>query len=310
MTSASVGVAPVKIAVIGAGMMGARHAKCVANHSGAALAAIVDPDDERRNTLAAEFRCTAYDIIAPLVGQVDAAIVAVPTAVHTEIAAVLLAAGIPCLVEKPFVSSQAEGEYLIRAARNRGAALQVGHIERFNPAIVALLARVTDPSDIRAMTGRRISGASARVTDIDVVMDLMVHDIDAVLALKRQPVVHIDATGDANHAQAQITFADASVADLTASRIHPVRIRDLRVFMGDTGLEVDYVARTLTEIEIGGDGNSISTSQPVQPGDALTAQLDAFITAVHGGPVTVPATDAMAVMDVAWRVQRALGLTA
>ncbi|TAL04674.1 MAG: Gfo/Idh/MocA family oxidoreductase [Rhodospirillaceae bacterium] len=300
--------APLKIAIIGLGVMGMRHARCVASHPDATLAVLVDVDRARRDAAVTEFGAACAETIGEIRGQADAAIVAVPTAAHAAIATSLLGQGIPCLVEKPFVASPAEGVRVAVAAKASGAALQIGHIERFNPAIMALFDRISDPSAVRAMTARRISGASARVTDIDVVMDLMVHDIDVMLALKRQPVVHVDAKGDANHAEASITFADASVADLTASRIHPVRIRDLRVFLDNIGLEVDYIARSLTEIRTGDGGNAVTTSQPVHTGDALVSQLDAFIAATRGDNIIVPATDALAVMDVAWRVQAALGL--
>jgi predicted dehydrogenase len=298
-------VPPLSIAVIGLGHMGARHARCVAAHPDAVLTAVVDVDDAKRDTLAQELKCTAYDSADGLTGVVQAAVIATPTATHATFAAALLANGIGCLVEKPFVATAEEGKQVIATAQAANSVVQVGHIERFNPALVALLARMTESTVVRSMTARRISGASARVTDIDVVMDLMVHDIDAVLAVKRKPVVKVEAKGDKDEAQAWVTFGDGTVADLTASRAQPdQRIRDLVVTMDDGTFAVDYIGRTLAEVRRDGG----KTPMPVKTDDALTAQLSAFIAAVRGGGVIVPADDAVSVMDVAWRVQRCLGL--
>jgi predicted dehydrogenase len=297
--------AAVKIAVVGLGVMGERHARAVAAHPDAVLTAVIDIDAVKCNTLAKELSCTAYEDVSALPGAVNAAIIATPTATHASLAAFLLANGVSCLVEKPFVATVDEGAQLVQTAQTTGAILQIGHIERFNPAIRALLAHVTEEvsADIRAITARRISGASARVTDIDVVMDLMVHDIDVALALKRKPVAKVDATGNAHEAEARVTFSDGSIAVLTASRARPERIRDLKVETGGGTFAVDYIARALSEI-----GNGATNRLPVTADDALTAQLSAFIAAVHGDGVIVPADDATAVMDVAWRVQKALGL--
>jgi predicted dehydrogenase len=290
---------PKRVAVIGLGVMGARHARAVAAHAGATLAAVVDVAEDARTAISKELDCAAYASIRDIIGKVDAAIVAVPTALHGTFALGLLDGGIACLVEKPFVASRDEGARVIAAAQARKVALQVGHIERFNPATIALLARAHDPSVLRTITARRISAASARVTDIDVIIDLMVHDIDVVLALKRQPVTDVTASGNADHAQAILTFRDGTTADITASRTQPGRIRTLQATTDKGALEMDYIARTLTE-------NGVTV--PVRDHDALSAQLGAFLAAVKGGDVIVSAADAMAVMDVAWRIQAALGL--
>jgi predicted dehydrogenase len=287
------------VAVIGLGIMGARHARCVAAHPEATLAAVVDVAQGPREDLAKELGVPAYAHAREIVGKADAAIVAVPTALHAEIATEFLGNGIACLVEKPFVSDHNEGAQVIAGARIRNAVLQVGHIERFNPAVIALLARVGDPGRIRTITARRISAASARVKDIDVIMDLMVHDIDVTMALKRQRVVNVAATGNADHAVATLTFRDGATAMITASRTQPGRIRDLAVALDDGSLEMDYIARTLKE-------NGVPLM--VHDHDALGAQLSAFLVAIKGNSVIVSAAEAMDVMDVAWRIQAALGL--
>jgi predicted dehydrogenase len=169
--------------------------------------------------------------------------------------------------------------------------------------VLALLGHVADPYSVRQIAARRISAASARVKDIDVIMDLMVHDIDVVMALVQQPVTGISALGNADHAKALLTFRDGATAALTASRTEPGRIRDLTVTLDAGVLEMDYIGRTLKEV-----GNENGRSLPVPMHDALTAQLSSFMAAVRGDRVTVSALEAMAVMDVAWRVQTALGL--
>jgi len=293
---------PLKLAVIGLGVMGARHARCVAAHAGAQLTAVVDIDAALRGGLSKELGCAAYKTADELVDKIDAAIVAVPTALHADVAVTLLAAGIGCLVEKPFVSNRDEGARVVATAKARNAALQVGHIERFNPAVSALLAHVGDAA-VKALTVRRMNAGSARVKDVDVVMDLMVHDIDVVLALKRQPVVNVSATGNGDHARALLAFRDGTVADITASRTYDGRLRDLHAVLENSALEMDYVARTLTEKT---GANTIAL--PVEADDALTMQLDSFLRAIKGASPVVSAADGLKVMDVAWRVQAALGL--
>jgi predicted dehydrogenase len=292
---------PVPVAVIGLGAMGARHAACVAAHPGARLAAIVDVDPGRRAH--ATWDCPFLHDATALIGKVAGAIIAVPTALHAVIATQLLEAGIACLVEKPFVASPTEAARTMAAARSKGAALQVGHIERFNPAVRALFSGVAGEQP-QALAARRISGASARVTDIDVVLDLMVHDIDLVLALKRAPPTTISAAGGRDHAVALLGFADGGTASLTASRIAPTLIRDLDVFLAKRMFHVDYAARSLTESRAGAE----AIAHPVAAEDQMRAQLDAFLAAIHGAPPAVSAADTLATMEVAWRVRTALGL--
>ena len=282
--------------------MGLRHAKCVAAHPRAQLAAAVEVDSTRANV---DLGCPVFPDTSVLIGKVDAAIVAVPTAFHASIAATLLEAGISCLIEKPVVATAAEGKRLQEAAARGNAVVRVGHIERFNPAIIALLA--DRPQGIQAVQARRMSGASARVTDIDVVADLMVHDLDSVLAIVRQRAAKVSSAGNRDHASAVITFEDATVATVTASRIAPVRIRDLDVLCADRALRLDYLARTLSEITPGPNAPHIMPRH-VASNDALTLQLSAFLEARDGKAGGVTLDEAMAVMDLAWRIQAALNL--
>ena len=296
--------ASVRIVVFGLGIMGTRHARCVAAHSRAKLAATVDPDKTRHDAIAAELNCPDLEDPANTKIDFDAAIVAVPTAAHATVAVPLLEKGISCLIEKPFVGSANAGTEVIAAAKRGNTVVQVGHIERFNPAVTTLINRLNADTGADNIVARRISGASARVTDIDVVMDLMVHDLDVVLAIKGQPVAEVKATGNADHAEALLTFADGGAARLTASRAIQDRSRDLTLTIGGATLHLDYIARTVTEAE----GEDTPHPLAVPQHDALALQLDAFIASVRGTPSVASAAEAMVVMETAWRIQRALGI--
>jgi predicted dehydrogenase len=285
--------APLRIGVIGLGAMGLRHARAVAAHPDAILAAAVDPDRARHP---GDLGCPIHLTQEALIGAVDAVVIAAPTLLHTQVAVPLLDAGISCLIEKPVALTQEEFAAL-RTAASKGAVIRAGHIERFNPAIRTLLA--LKPKDIRAITARRISGASARMSDVDVIVDLMVHDLDAVMTLKGLPVAKVDAKGTRDNATAVLTFSDGATATVTADRTTPMRVRELTASTGDGGFQVDYIARSLTK-----DGLALE----VVPEDALAAELTAFIAAVRGAQNAVTLDEAEACMKVVWRIQKALGL--
>jgi predicted dehydrogenase len=293
-----------RLAVIGAGVMGRRHLNAVSTRSDTALTAIIDPNDDAARTTAAMAGCAVAKSPEELVGKVDAVIVAAPTAAHAHIALPLLRAGIACLVEKPLAGSEAECRALIEAAR--GTVLQVGHVERFNPA-VETLTRAVEAAHIRALVARRMSAASARVTDIGVVDDLMVHDIDIALALKRTPVTAVSAAGNDDHAAALVTFADGCVANFIASRLTATRVRDLDVVATDAFFHLDYIERTLTRSQRRGADQAQTSEIAVPSGDALGAQLADFLESIRAQrPPRVSGADALAVMQIAWRIRAAL----
>lgn len=288
-----------KLAVVGAGVMGRNYLRA-AKAANIPIAAVIDTDMARAQEAGAEYGLPAKNAIDP---DIDAAVVVVPTAAHVSVAAPLLARGIPCLVEKPFAGSAAECRTLIDAAGKSGAVLQVGHIERFNPAAEALFAHKFDPAAISAITTKRMGPASARVTDISVVSDLMVHDLDIVLTLKPAAVTHVTASGTQDNATATLHFADGATATLTASRVSPERIRELIVTTPDTVVRMDYIAKTL-ETPRGAPAQTFA-------GDALAAELRDFIGAItHKTTPRVTGETALNVMTVAWRIEAALGLTA
>lgn len=298
---------PVRLAVIGAGVMGKRHIAAAKRVADVTLAGVVDTDPVQADAAATLANCPAFAHIGALEGKIDAAIIAVPTAAHVPLAAPLLAAGIGCLVEKPLAGTEAECRALIAAARDGRAVLQVGHIERFNPAIETLVYAGLPPAAITALAARRMSAASARVLDIDVVTDLMVHDIDVVLTLKKTPVAHVNAKGNDDHAVALISFADGATATLTASRVTATRIRDLDVVTAAEFYHLDYIARTVARSRRRDTGHIDSTDLAVTGTDALSAQLEDFLASVRGEKTPrVTGEDALATMILAAQIRAAL----
>jgi predicted dehydrogenase len=211
-----------KLAVVGAGHLGRIHARLLAEMSDVELVGIVDPLPDAREKVAADWGATPFAGHGELIGHVDAAVIATPTRLHHAVALDFLRAGTPLLIEKPLAATVAEADELVEAARQHGAILQVGHIERFNPAFVTAAARVGRPQYIDAV---RASGFTGRSTDIGVVHDLMIHDIDLVLSLVDAPLVRVDAVGLAvlgkneDATQARLEFGDGCVANLSASRV-------------------------------------------------------------------------------------------
>ncbi|MBX7199622.1 MAG: Gfo/Idh/MocA family oxidoreductase [Rhodospirillaceae bacterium] len=297
---------PLRLAVIGAGVMGKRHI-AAAKRIGAPIVAMVDADAAQAKAGAEMAGCPAFADSASLIGNADAAVIAVPTGAHVPIAAPLLKAGIGCLVEKPLAATEAECRQLIAAATEGRAVLQVGHIERFNPAIETLAHAGLPPASMLAIAARRMSASSARVLDIDVVMDLMVHDIDVVLTLKKTPVARVSARGSDDHAVALIGFADGTTATLTASRVTATRIRDLDVVTPDAFFHVDYAARTASKSRRRDSGQFEVSDLAVTGTDALNAQLEGFLASVRGDKAPrVSGEDALATMILTAQIRAAL----
>jgi predicted dehydrogenase len=235
-----------RIAVIGVGYLGRHHARILATLPGVELAAVVDTNRPRAEEIAAANRTLALTDYRDAIGQVDAVTIAVPTDRHLDVATAFLAAGVPVLVEKPMARSLDEADAMIAAAREAGVPLAVGHTERFNPAVAAARPVVTDPRFIEV---HRLGTFPERSLDIDVVFDLMIHDLDVVLSLVRSEVESIDAvgvpvlTGRVDIANARLRFANGCIANLTASRISRDRVRKIRFFQPAAYLSIDYAAQ-------------------------------------------------------------------
>jgi predicted dehydrogenase len=235
-----------RLAVIGVGYLGRQHARILSSLPDAELVAVVDTNRSRADEIAAAHGTRAFSDYREVVDQVDAVTIAVPTKLHHDIAVACLSAGIPVLVEKPMARSPAEAEAMIAAARQADVALAVGHTERFNPAVVAARSLLTAPRFIEV---HRLGTFPERSLDIDVVFDLMIHDLDVVLSLVKSEAESMEAvgvpvlTGRVDIANARVRFANGCIANLTASRISRERVRKIRFFQPAAYLSIDYAAQ-------------------------------------------------------------------
>ncbi len=243
---------PVRMAVVGVGHLGKEHARILSTLPGVELVGVADARAAQAEAVARRCGTRALTDHRALLGQVDAVVVAAPTMYHHAIAVDFLRQGVPLLVEKPLAAQPAEAEELVDLAHRQGAILQVGHIERFNPAFEELQRRPLTP---RYISAQRCSGFSGRSTDIGVVLDLMIHDLDLVLALVDAPLRQVTALGAAvlggheDLAQARLTFANGCVADLAASRIHPAPLRSMNVWGPEGYAGVDLARRHLSLVQ-------------------------------------------------------------
>jgi predicted dehydrogenase len=276
-----------RFGVVGVGALGQHHARVYASLPGASLAGIYDVDPARAGEIAAKQGCRVFSHLREMIEAVDAVSVAVPTVDHHRVARVFLDAGKDVLVEKPIATTLDEADDLIRTAEARGAILQVGHIERFNPAVEALRAHSREPRFIEV---HRLGSFSPRSLDIDVVLDLMIHDLDIVLSLDGSEPVQVDAVGvpvltpRVDIANARLRFASGLIANLTASRVSTEKIRKFRVFFPRTYISVDFTAREAQVYRLlSGPGGAPEiavdrTSAPEE--EPLKRQLAAFLKAV------------------------------
>ena len=238
----------VRIAVVGVGYLGRHHARILSSLTGAKLVAVVDTNAARAHEVAAARGTRPLTDYRELLGTVDAVTLAVPTELHREIALPFLTAGVHVLVEKPMARSLVEADDMIQAASKAGAILAVGQTERFNPAVAAARPIVTDPRFIEV---HRLGTFPERSLDIDVVFDLMIHDVDIVLSLVNSDVEAIEAvgvpvlTGRVDIANARLKFGNGCIANLTASRISRERVRKIRFFQPMAYVSIDYAAQKL-----------------------------------------------------------------
>jgi len=240
-----------RLAVIGAGRLGRFHAQKIAAHDDAELVAVVDPIAENRDRVAAECRTQSLPDYDTIIGQFDAAVIATPTESHYAVAADCLQRGLHLLVEKPLCRTRAEADQLAELARANGLVLQVGHVERFNPAFAAAAAKARDPKYIEAV---RASQFTFRSTDIGVVFDLMIHDIDLVLAMVGSRVRRIDALGFSvvggheDVANVRLHFESGCVANLSASRVSCEPTRRMHVWSAEAFAGIDFATRRTTVV--------------------------------------------------------------
>lgn len=279
----------IKTAVIGAGHLGQFHIQKYAALANCELVAVVDSDLARAQSLAAQYHTTALADYRQLFGKVDAVSIVVPTSLHHAIARDFLANGIHVLVEKPITVTTEEADELIALCAQNQLVLQVGHLERFNPALLALDGVLKKPLFIEA---HRLAPYKPRALDVNVVLDLMIHDIDIILNLVKSPIKNIAASGTAvlspstDICNARIDFDCGAVANVTASRISLKSERKMRIFQERGCATVDFQNRALTFYHTDGsfDANGVPSiltdSQTWQDGDALLAEVRAFVHAV------------------------------
>jgi predicted dehydrogenase len=271
-----------RIAVIGAGAFGKNHARVVSESSRAELKYVVDANRQRAEEFA--HGSIAATNFREVIGQVDAAIVAVPTVAHAEVACALLEAGIDVLIEKPITPTLEEADRVIEVAERRGRIVQVGHLERFNPAVVALEKLATLPLFFEI---HRMSVFTLRSLDVDVVLDLMIHDLDIVLAFARAELREIRAAGisvlspKVDIANVRLEFADGCIANLTASRVSTDKVRKLRLFQPQQYISVDYAKQAVAVFTVGGEQGVAFKQMPVETAEPLKLQFDAFLDAVE-----------------------------
>lgn len=274
-----------KVAVVGVGHIGKEHARVVAHTSGCELHAVVDQRRDRAQEVAERHRSRCFFDVREIAGKVDAAVIAVPTEAHLPVAKRLLEAGVDCLVEKPIAGSLADADALIETAARSSRILQVGHVERFNPALQAALPLIRDPRFIEV---HRLGSFVPRSLDIDVVLDLMIHDIDVVLALAGSMPTEVRAVGvpvltrKIDICNVRLVLGKC-VANLTASRVYRDKVRKVRIFQPDAYISLDYRAQS-------GDVYRLSKAEglPQVTASALSVvheepfklQLQAFLTAV------------------------------
>jgi predicted dehydrogenase len=272
----------IRTAVIGAGAFGKNHVRTVRENPRAELKFVVDSKLSNAEERAGDAAATAN--YADVIGKVDAAIVAVPTIAHCEIGCRLLEAGIDVLVEKPIAPTLAEADRLVDAAARRGRILQCGHLERFNPAVIALEERATLPLFFEV---HRMSVFTPRALDVDVVLDLMVHDLDIVLALAKGELKDIRAAGisilspKTDIANVRLEFSDGCIANLTASRVSTEKVRKLRLFQPTQYISVDYAKQVVAVFTVGGAQGIDFEQLALEPAEPLKLQFDAFLDAVE-----------------------------
>ena len=269
-----------RVAVVGAGQFGQNHIRVVKESAEAELAAVVDADLTRAGT----HGVPAFASIAELSGIADCAIVSAPTALHRELGCALMEQGLDVLVEKPIAPDLVAADELCSIAQRTGRILQIGHLERFNPAVLALEKAVTAPLFFEI---HRMSVFSPRSLDVDVVLDLMIHDLDIVLALTRAPLEEVRAAGvqilsaKADIANVRLQFTDGCVANLTASRVSTEKVRKLRLFQPSQYLSLDYARQDLAIFTVGAGGQIRFAQHEVAKAEPLKSQFAAFCESVR-----------------------------
>lgn len=305
----------IRTAVIGVGHLGRFHAQKYAGLDNAELVGIADSNTDNAKRVAEEVGTRAYFDYRELVGHVDAVSVVTPTESHLKIAADFLSRGIDVLVEKPIAMNTAEAKELVAVAKKSGAILQVGHLERFNGAVMALEGKIESPLFIES---RRLSPFPNRSTDVDVILDLMIHDIDIILSLVNSDIESIDAVGipvvtnSVDITNARLRFTNGCVADVTANRVSRVKERTINIYQPETNISIDYAAQHITITDITPDKEAgfaklVDTELDIVKSDSLLEEIKAFLAcSEHNRRPLVSGHEGLIALEVASRIQEAV----
>ena len=309
-------MARVRTAVVGVGYLGRFHAEKYATLPESQLVGVVDTDRERAASIASRLGTTAYSDYRELTDRIDAVSVVVPTDAHFEVADYFLRHGVHVLVEKPITTTLEQADRLIASARRHDRLLQVGHLERFNAALAALTDVINKPQFIES---HRLAPFKARGTDVNVVLDLMIHDIDIILGIVDAPLKQISSIGvpvltaAEDIANARLEFADGCVANVTASRVSYKTERKLRIFQSDAYISADLSEKRVAVYRRAGDAAPDELpdidvdTRTYDDNDALYAQLQAFVQAVrNGAPPLVSGDDGKRALMIALEINAGL----
>jgi predicted dehydrogenase len=280
----------VRVGVVGVGHLGKEHARILSGLPGVELVGVADVNLEQARAVATRWGSRPFSDYRPLLGGIDAAVIAVPTAAHHVVAGEFLKRGIPLLVEKPLALNGEQARELVELAQRHGTVLQVGHIERFNPAFEELLRRPLEP---RVVSCQRLSSFTGRSTDIGAVLDLMIHDLDLLLTLVAAPVRDLEAFGltlmggHEDVAHAHMVFANGCVADVTASRVNPAPFRRMQVWGREGYASLDFARRQVTLAQPVATPTRDRALEVLEldrnQGDQLTRELQDFVHCVQTG---------------------------
>lgn len=302
----------IRAAVIGVGYLGRFHAQKYAHMKNVNLVGVVDINKEQAQAVGQEMGCAAFTDFREILDGVDVVSVVVPTVDHYTVASEVLGRGVHCLLEKPISTTVEEADRLIELAKDKRVVLQIGHLERFNPAVQVLEEKVEHPLFIEA---HRLSGYKNRATDVDVVLDLMIHDLDIILSLVQAPLEEILAVGvpvltpHVDIANVRLIFSNGCTANLTASRISLQAMRRIRVFQPGSYISVDCLERkslvVTQDLNVGPESAIRPELTSLEGGDILFDELAAFTRAVHGlEPPKVTGEAGRAALAVALQIGR------
>lgn len=321
---------PIKVAVIGAGMMGKNHLRTYKNLSGFELVGVYDIFADAAKSAAEMFGIKAFSSLEEVAANVDAVSVVTTSVTHAEVGEFFLNKGIHCLIEKPLAATEDECKRLISAAEKNNVTLLVGHIEQFNPAVEQLHKILNDTNQICSLEARRMSAASGRITDVDVAMDLMIHDAEVILSLVKSPVINVHASAVHNakspsgkdYITALVEFANGVTATLTASRITQSRVRTLTVTTNDNYIDMDFINQS---IAVHSQGRMHGVSQDnipenmryglkgsienlfIMQAQPLNSELTHFANCINGKEnPRITGQQALDALKVIWEVQKAL----